>query len=97
MRRSQLTNSVNMKNNIVKVKMGGNIKARAFLDLGAQIDLIMERHAKLLEETGLYYSPSLTVTMADFSITTFAYYMPQIPVVFEAPSFVGFVDFTRFT
>ncbi|MCP3684631.1 MAG: retroviral-like aspartic protease [bacterium] len=61
------------------------MKARAFLDSGAQVCLLMERFAKLLEGSGLYQRVHwpLTATLADFSVVTYTEYMPQIPVVFD--------------
>ncbi|MCP3686062.1 MAG: retroviral-like aspartic protease, partial [bacterium] len=85
MRKSKVTNFVNTKGDIVKVKIGEDLKARAFLDSGAQVCLLTEKYAKLLEGSGLYTRVHwpLPAILADFSIVTYNEYMPQIPIVFD--------------
>ncbi len=51
MRRNELTWSINTKSDIVKVKAGENLSARAFLGSGAQVSFITEEQADLLEKT----------------------------------------------
>ncbi len=69
----------------MKVKVGEDLKARAFLDSGAQVCLMTEKYAELLEESGLYQRVHwpLTATLADSSIAVYTEYMPQIPIVFD--------------
>ncbi|MCP3686478.1 MAG: hypothetical protein GY861_27895, partial [bacterium] len=58
---------------------------RAFLDSGAQVSLVTEEYASLLERNGTFqtvYCP-LSARMADFSVFTYEYYMPQVLVVFD--------------
>ncbi|MCP3682074.1 MAG: hypothetical protein GY861_05225 [bacterium] len=84
-RKSKVTNFANTKGDIVKVKIRENLKARSFLDSGAQVCLLMEKYAKLLEGSGLYQRVHwpLTTTLPDFSVVTYTEYMPQIPIVFD--------------
>ncbi len=90
-----MTDFVNYtKGDIVKVKIGENLKARAFLDSGAEVCLLMEKYVKLLEGSGLYQRVHwpLTAILADFSVVTYRILLISMPgiLLFRGPLYMAY-------